>query len=85
MLAAIAGFVAVHLKPFALRLLIFFAGAATLVGDWGSTGDFLEKYFASCVLLAAIVVGVRWIAKFNLLGIFLVVMELRCYLPGLCF
>ncbi len=74
LVAAIAGFVAVYIKPIALRLLIFFAGAATLVGDWGSTGDFLLKYFASCVLLGVIVIGVRWIAKFNLLGIFLVVM-----------
>lgn len=74
MLAAIAGFVAVYIKPIAVRLVVFLAGAATLVGDWGSTGDFLVKYFGSCVLLGAIVVGVRWIAKFNLLGIFLVVM-----------
>ena len=74
LLAAIAGFVAVYIKPPALRLLIFLAGAATLVGDWGSTGDFLLKYFASCILLGAVIVGVRWIAKFNLLGIFLVLM-----------
>ena len=73
LLAAVAGFVAVYIKPLALRLLVFLAGAATLVSDWGSTGDFLEKYIASCVLLGVIVAGVRWIAKFNLLGIFLVI------------
>jgi len=83
LLVAIAGFVAVYIKPFALRLLIFFGGAATLVGDWGSTGDFLEKYFASCVLLGAIVAGVRWIARFNLLGIFLVVMGASLLPSGL--
>ena len=73
LLAAIAGFIAVYIRPLALRLLIFLAGAATLVGDWGGTKDFLIKYFAGCIFLGAVILGVRWIAKFNLLGIFLVV------------
>ena len=72
LVAAIAGFIATYVKPVWLRALIFFAGAATLVRDWGNAGDYLQKYVLNCVVLAVIVFGIRWIAKLNLLGIFLV-------------
>jgi len=74
-IAAIAGFIAACVKSWTIRILIFLIGAATLVGDWGSAGDYAQKYLLNCVLLGAIVFGVRWIAKFNLLGIFLVLMS----------
>ena len=74
-IAAIAGFIAACVKSWPVRILIFLIGAATLVGDWGSAGDYAQKYLLNCILLGAIVLGIRWIAKFNLLGIFLVLMS----------
>jgi hypothetical protein len=73
LLAAIAAFIAAYVKPWTLRLLFFLVGAATLVGDWGNAADFAHKYLFNAILLGAIVVGVRWIAKLNLLGLFLVI------------
>jgi len=70
--AAIGGFIAAYVKPLWLRIPLFFVAGATLVKDWGSAGDYAQKYLLNCVLLAAVVFGVRWIAKLNLLGIFLV-------------
>jgi hypothetical protein len=73
--AAIGGFIAAYVKPLWLRVPLFFVAAATLVKDWGSTGDYAQKYLLNCVLLAAVVIGVRWIARLNLLGIFLVLLS----------
>jgi hypothetical protein len=73
LLAAIGGFIAAYIKQWWLRLLFFLIGAVTLVGDWGSPADFAKKYLLNVVLTGAIVCGVRWIAKLNLLGIFLVI------------
>jgi len=73
LLAAIGGFVAACVKPLAFRLLLFFAGAAAMVWDWGSAGDFVQKYLFTCILLGVVVLGVRWIVRLNLLGIFLVI------------
>jgi membrane protease YdiL (CAAX protease family) len=73
LLAAIGGFIAAYVKPWALRLPIFLVGAATLVRDWGSTGDFVQQYAFKCIFLAVVVFGVRWLARLNVLGIFLVI------------
>jgi len=73
LLAAIGGFVAAYIKPLAFRLLMFFGGAAAMVWDWGSAGDFVQRYLFNCVLLGVVVLGVRWIVRLNLLGVFLVV------------
>ena len=73
LLAAVGGFIAAYVKPWSLRLAVFLAGAAALVRDWGSAGDFLEQYLFKCVLLGVVVMGVRWIARLNILGIFLVI------------
>ena len=71
LIAALGGFIASHVKQWWLRLLLFLIGAATLVGDWGSPSDFAKKYFLNAILIGAVVIGVRWIAKLNLLGMFL--------------
>jgi len=73
LLAAIGGFIAAYVKPPALRIPAFFIGAATLVRDWGSTGDFVQQYVFRCIFLAVVVFGVRWIVRLNLLGAFLVI------------
>ncbi|HWY45474.1 MAG TPA: CPBP family intramembrane glutamic endopeptidase [Candidatus Sulfotelmatobacter sp.] len=73
LLAAIGGFIAAYVRQWWLRVLLFLIGIATLVGDWGSSADFAKKYLLNVILVGAIVYGVRWIAKLNLLGIFLVI------------
>src|SRR5262249_15464129 len=72
LVAAIGGFIAVYVKPWALRVPLFLVGAATQVGDWGNPADFAKQYVLNCVLLAAIILGIRWLAGLNLFGIFLV-------------
>jgi len=71
LIAAIGGFFAWYVKPWAIRVPILLVGAATLVGDWGSAGDFVERYICSLVLLSVVVLGVGCVARLNLLGIFL--------------
>ena len=73
LLAAIGGFIAAYVKPLALRIPLFFIGAATLVRDWGSTGDFVQQYVFRCIFLAVVVFGVSWLVRLNLLGVFLVI------------
>jgi len=73
LLAAIGGFIAAYVKPLALRIPMFFIGAATLVRDWGNAGDFVQQYVFRCIFLAVVVFGVRWIVRMNLLGVFLVI------------
>ena len=75
--AAIAGFFASYLKPWAIRILILLLAAATLVGDWGSPTDFVQRYVFSLLLLSVVVLGVSCVARLNLLGIFLVVFASR--------
>jgi len=56
-----------------LRLLLFLLGALALTGSsWGNGADFAKQFLAEAILLAFIVVGVRWVTRFNILGIILV-------------
>ena len=71
--AAIAGFIAVYVKPLMLRIPLFLVAAAIRIGDWGSPADFAKQYLLNCILLGAIIFGIRWLAGLNLLGIFLVI------------
>jgi hypothetical protein len=73
LLAAIAGFVALYVKRWALRIPLFLVAAAIRIGDWGSPADFAKQYIFNCFLLGAVIFGIRWLAKLNLLGIFLVI------------
>ncbi len=72
-ICAIGGFFASYLKPWAIRIPILLAGAATMIGDWGNTADLLQRYVFSLILLTVVVLGVGYVARLNLLGIFLVV------------
>jgi membrane protease YdiL (CAAX protease family) len=83
--AAIGGFVAVYVKPWWLRLPLFLVAAATRVSDWGTFGDYAKQYLASCILLGAVVFGVRWISRLNLLGIFLVLAGSSLLTSGMTF
>ena len=70
--ALAASFLGAELRVRWLRLVLFFAVAAALVSDWGNTADFLKQFLASLLVLGIVVFGIRRVARFNLLGCFLV-------------
>ena len=73
LIAVAATFMADRIKPAWLRVVLFlFAALAFMRGNWGSPGDFAKQYFAQLILIAVLVVGIRCIVRFNLLGYFLV-------------
>jgi len=53
--------------------VLFFAVALTMVRSWGSAADFVKQLVVSAILLAVVILGIRNFARFNLLGLFLVV------------
>jgi hypothetical protein len=56
-----------------LRLFLFLAMAMAFVSNWGNTADFLRQFVSGLVLLGFVVFGIRHVARFNVLGWFLVV------------
>ena len=64
-----------------LRLVLFLALAAAQVSDWGSGGDFLKQFLGSVLILGVVVLGIRNVARFNLLGCFLVI-AVTAFLSG---
>jgi membrane protease YdiL (CAAX protease family) len=70
--ALAAAFLGAELRVRWLRLVLFFAVAAALVLNYGSAADFLKQFLASAILLAVAVFGIRRLARFNLLGLYLV-------------
>jgi membrane protease YdiL (CAAX protease family) len=71
--AVLASFVAAELRPLWLRISLFLLGAFSLVGsNWGDPADLAKLFFTKAILLAAVIVGVRRIMRFNILGCFLV-------------
>jgi membrane protease YdiL (CAAX protease family) len=72
-LALAGAFLGAELRVRWLRLLLFFAVPVAFVSDWGSPADFLKQFLALLVLMAVVVFGIRHVARFNLLGWFLVV------------
>ncbi|HZC65279.1 MAG TPA: hypothetical protein VE545_01810, partial [Candidatus Dormibacteraeota bacterium] len=56
-----------------LRVVFLVSGALALVGGgWGNGADYAKQFVAELVFLGAVALGIRYIAKFNLLGYFLV-------------
>jgi len=72
-LALASGFLGAELRVRWLRLFLFLALAVGLVSNWGNTADFVRQFIANVVLLGFVVSGIRHVARFNLLGWFLVV------------
>jgi membrane protease YdiL (CAAX protease family) len=56
-----------------LRLVLFFVIAAAFIPDWGSPADFFKQFLINLIVLAFVAYGIRRIARFNVLGWFLVV------------
>ena len=71
--ALAASFLGAELRVRWLRLVLFFAVAAAFISDWGNAADFLKQWFGSVLVLAVLIFGIRRVARFNLLGCFLVV------------
>jgi hypothetical protein len=71
--ALAASFLGAELRVRWLRLALFLALAAAVVSDWGNAQDFLKQLIGSVLVLGIIVFGIRRIARFNVLGCFLVV------------
>ena len=74
--ALAASFLGAELRVRWLRLVLFFVLAAALVSDWGSAADFAKQFLGSLLILGVVVFGIRRIARFNLLGCFLVLASL---------
>jgi len=82
LLALTASFVASTLRQKWLRYLVFVLAAVSLVGgNWGDPADFTKQLAAQVIFLAVVVFGVRYIARFNLMGYFLILM-LLALVPG---
>jgi hypothetical protein len=74
LVTATATFVAAQVRQPGLRLLLFVVGALALTGgSWGSPADLAKQFLARLILLGVIVLGVRYVMRFNILGCFLVV------------
>jgi hypothetical protein len=72
--ALLAGFIAAEVRPHWLRFSLFLLGALAFVGsDWTSSVDFWRQFLVRVLALAVIVLGVRRIMRFNILGCFLLV------------
>jgi hypothetical protein len=72
--AVIASFIAARIRQAGLRVLLFFVSALAVVGGgWGTPGDFAKQLIARVILLGVLVLGVRFVMRFNMLGCFLVV------------
>jgi membrane protease YdiL (CAAX protease family) len=70
-IALASGFLGSELRARWARFLLFLVVAAPQISDWGSPADFLKQFLTNAILLALAVFGVRIVARFNLLGIFL--------------
>jgi len=74
LVVAIASFVAAKIRQTWLRTVLFLVGALAVVGGgWGSPADYAKQFIARLILLGVLVLGVRRIMRFNLLGCFLIV------------
>jgi membrane protease YdiL (CAAX protease family) len=73
LIAAVAAFVAACIPQTWLRVLLFVGGGLALVGGgWGDGADYAKRALAELISLGVVVLGVRYVMRFNLLGCFLV-------------
>jgi membrane protease YdiL (CAAX protease family) len=72
--AVIASFIAAKIRQAWLRVLLFLVGALAVVGGgWGTPADFAKQFLARVILLGVVVLAVRFVMRFNMLGCFLVI------------
>jgi membrane protease YdiL (CAAX protease family) len=69
-----ATFIASVIRPAWLKALVFFVATfAAMPGNWGSPADYAKQWVAELILLAVLVLGVRYVMRFNIFGCFLAV------------
>jgi membrane protease YdiL (CAAX protease family) len=69
MVALIAAFLCAGFRQAWLRAILFLLAAVAFVGaNWGNPADFAKQFLMEAILLGVIVLGVRYIVRFNLLG-----------------
>jgi hypothetical protein len=56
-----------------VRMVLFLGVAASLVSNWGSPTDFFKQFLLHAILLGVMVIGVRRVSRFNLLGLLLLI------------
>jgi hypothetical protein len=72
--ALAATFIASILGSTWARALTFFVATfAAMPSNWGSPADYAKQWIAGTILLAVLVLGVRYVMRFNIFGCFLVV------------
>jgi len=71
-LALAGGFVGAELRVRWLRLALFLAVAAAIVGSPWTGFGFAKEFIGNLILLGFVVFGIRRVARFNMLGWFLV-------------
>lgn len=72
--ALAATIVAAMLRPTWLKALVFFVATfATTSSNWGNGADYAKQWIAGTILLAVLVLGVRYVMRFNIFGCFLIV------------
>jgi hypothetical protein len=70
---AVAAFVAGQVRRPGMRILLLLIGALSVTpGNWGSPADLAKQFLTQLILLSVVVLGVRWVMRFNILGCFLV-------------
>jgi hypothetical protein len=71
---AVAAFVAAQVRHPAVRIVLLLLGALSVTpGNWGRQADLAKQFLTQLILLSVVVLGVRWVMRFNILGCFLVV------------
>lgn len=73
--ALAAAFLGAELRVRWLRLVLFLALAAAQISDWGDGADFLKQFLGSVLVLGVVILGIRNVVRFNLLGCFLVIVS----------
>ena len=71
--ALAAAFLGAELRVRWLRLALFLVAAAAMVSDWGNGADFAKQFLGAALILGVVILGIRNVVRFNLLGFFLVV------------
>jgi hypothetical protein len=73
LLCLVAAFVCAEIRVRWVQIALLLAAAAALVTNWGSTGDFLQQFLISTLSLTGVAFGIRYLVRFNILGLFLIV------------
>ena len=70
--ALAASFIAAQLRARWIRFLAFILGVLAVVGsNWGNPADLAKQWLAQAILTSVVILGIRRVMRFNILGGFL--------------